>query len=55
MCNLSEGIYKDGKRAGRKEGREEERKNTLREKQRADNFERLYNEAKRQLAKANLL
>ena len=75
MCNLSEGIYKDGKRAGRKEGRregrrkgreegiikgreegrEEEHKNTLREKQRADNFERLYNEAQRQLAKANLL
>ena len=37
VCDLSEGIYRDGlkvgRKEGRKEGREEERKNTLREKQ----------------------
>ena len=40
MCNLSEGIYDNGRRVGRKEGREEEHKNTLKEKQRADAAEK---------------
>ena len=51
MCNLSEGIYDNGRRVGRKE----EHKKTLKEKQRADAAEKRADAISKQLDDANKL